>query len=61
MVVVDYITANWEALLQIGTSLIAACATIAALTPTPADDNLLGKLYKIIDLVGLNVLNAKSK
>ncbi len=32
---------------------------IAALTPTPADDKIVGKLYKIIDWFAINVGKAK--
>lgn len=46
-------------------ALVVACAGIAALTPTPKDDAAVGKvlsfLRKVIDVVGLNVGNAKNK
>jgi hypothetical protein len=34
---------------------------VAAVTPTPVDDNLLGKAYKIIDWFAINVGKAKDK
>lgn len=43
------------------TATIAAFAAIAALTPTPKDDTLAGKLYKIVDWFALNVGKAKDK
>ena len=34
---------------------------IAAMTPTPLDDNLVGKAYKVIDWFALNIGRAKEK
>ena len=34
---------------------------IAALTPTPADDVFVGKLYKILDWFAINVGKAKEQ
>jgi len=33
---------------------------IAAMTPTPKDDIWIGKLYKVIDLLALNIGKAKN-
>ena len=41
--------------------VISICAMIAALTPTPLDDNLVGKAYKVIDWFALNIGRAKEK
>ena len=43
--------------------IICLCASvIAALTPTPSDDDWLGKMYKyIIDFLALNILKAKDQ
>ena len=41
--------------------LISICSLIAALTPTPADDKLVGKAYKILDWFALNIGRAKDK
>ena len=35
--------------------VISICSMIAALTPTPVDDNLVGKAYKIIDWFAINI------
>lgn len=43
------------------TSVIGIAATIAALTPTPKDDSAVAFLRKIIDFVGMNILNAKNQ
>jgi hypothetical protein len=45
--------------LQILPVLVMVASAIAALTPTPADDLIIGKFYKLIDLLALNVGSAK--
>ena len=56
-----YILENKEQLFGIVTAVIAAASAIAALTPTPKDDTLVGKAYKLIDWLALNVFKAKDK
>jgi hypothetical protein len=56
---IEYITENKEQLFGIVTAVIAAASAIAALTPTPKDDGLIKKIYKVIDFLALNVFNAK--
>lgn len=56
---IEYITENKEQLFGVVTAVIAAASAIAALTPTPKDDGLIKKIYKIIDFLALNVFNAK--
>jgi hypothetical protein len=41
--------------------IISICSMVAAVTPTPVDDNLVGKAYKIIDWFAINVGKAKDK
>ena len=41
--------------------IISICSMVAAATPTPVDDNLVGKAYKIIDWFAINVGKAKDK
>ena len=41
------------------TSIVCAASFIAAITPTPKDDELLGKLYKGIEILALNIGKAK--
>lgn len=43
------------------TLLVAAAAGVAALTPTPKDDAILGKAYKILEVVALNIGHAKER
>jgi hypothetical protein len=58
---IDYILNNKEQLFGIVTAVIAAASAIAALTPTPKDDTIIGKAYKLIDWLALNVFKAKDK
>ena len=58
---IDYILENKEAVLHAITSVIAVASAIAALTPTPKDDTFIGKIYKLIDWLALNVHKAKDK
>jgi hypothetical protein len=48
-------------LVHAATAVVAAASAIAALTPTPKDNNWVGKLYKIVDWLALNVGKAKDK
>lgn len=45
--------------LTVAPAVIAAASAIAALTPTPADDVWVAKLYKVVDWLALNVGKAK--
>lgn len=46
---------------EIAFAIIAAASAIAALTPTPADDHFLGRAYKFVDMLALNLGHAKDK
>ena len=48
-------------IIQIIPWLIAGASLVAALTPTPTDDKIVGKLYKVLDWFALNVGKAKEK
>lgn len=58
---IAYIQENWDSILAVITSVIAAASAIAAITPTPKDDNLVKKLYWLVDLFALNIGKAKDK
>ena len=45
--------------LGIITGGVCAASIICALTPTPKDDAMIGKLYKILELCALNIWKAK--
>ena len=54
----SWLAANWIVVL---TSIVTIASAIAAITPTPADDAITGRLYKIVDALALNVGKAKDK
>jgi hypothetical protein len=56
-----WLQAHFEQILLVLTSIVTAASTIAALTPTPADDAFIGKAYKVIDILALNFGKAKDK
>ena len=41
--------------------IVMGASAIAALTPTPKDDVWIAKIYKIIDLLAINIGKAKDK
>ena len=46
-------------LIQVIPWLVMGASLVAALTPTPVDDGLVKKAYKVLDWVALNVGKAK--
>ena len=58
---IDYILDNKDGLFAVVTTVVAVASAIAALTPTPKDNTIVGKAYKIIDWLALNVFKAKDK
>ena len=48
-------------IIQIAPWVISGASLICALTPTPKDDEILGKVYKLIDWCAINVGKAKDK
>ena len=47
------------AILMYATAAVTACSAIAAVTPTPKDDQAVAWAYKIIDMIALNFGKAK--
>jgi len=43
------------------TLIVTISSIIAASTPTPKDDIWIGKLYKVIDMLAMNIGKAKEK
>tara|TARA_S200002703_G_C3618030_1_gene189826 strand:+ start:260 stop:424 length:165 start_codon:yes stop_codon:yes gene_type:complete len=48
-------------LVGIITGVVCAASIICSITPTPKDDALIGKLYKILEIAALNIGKAKEK
>jgi hypothetical protein len=47
--------------LEVALAIHAAASAIVALTPTPADDKIVGKLYKLIEIAALVIGRAKQR
>lgn len=39
--------------------VIAAASAVTALTPTPRDDRFIGKVYRVLEILALNIGHAK--
>ena len=39
--------------------VVTVCSIIAAITPTPKDDQWIAKLYRFIDIMAINIGKAK--
>tara|TARA_R100001163_G_scaffold48836_1_gene36690 strand:+ start:501 stop:656 length:156 start_codon:yes stop_codon:yes gene_type:complete len=48
-------------IISIVTTIVTVASIVAASTPTPKDDVWIGKLYKFIDLLAINIGKAKEK
>jgi len=59
--IISYLVSNVDSILFTVSALVAAASAVAALTPTPKDDSLVAKAYKVLDWVALNVGKAKDK
>ena len=47
--------------IEIATTLVALASAICAITPTPKDDAVVAKVYKVLEMFALNVGKAKDK
>ena len=47
--------------IEVALAIHAAASAIVALTPTPKDDRIIGKLYKIIETLALVIGRAKQR
>lgn len=59
MEVFSYLWNNASTIIEAALAVIAAASAITALTPTPRDDEFIGKAYKILEWLALNVGRAK--
>lgn len=58
--VINFIVANASELVNIVFAILAVAALIVKLTPTPADDAILAKAYKVAEVLA-GLLAAKPK
>ena len=56
---VQFVTSAADWLLADPAHIVLAASIVAAITPTPDPGTLWGKLYRIVDLLALNVAHAK--
>ena len=61
MEALSWISANIETVIAIVTAVVTLASLIASITPTPKDNAVIAKLYKVIDLLALNIGHAKEK
>jgi len=47
--------------LEIALAIHAAASIICALTPTRKDDDILGKIYKVLEFLALNIGRTKDR
>ena len=52
---------NIFTMISVLTMIVTVASLIAASTKTPKDDIWIGKLYKLVDLLALNIGKAKEK
>ena len=57
----DWITQNYDVVMDVVTTVIAAAAEIAAIVPAGANaGKIIATIRKVVDLLALNVGNAKN-
>ena len=61
MEAIKWISANIETVIAIVTAVVTLASLVASVTPTPKDNAIIAKLYKVIDLLALNIGHAKEK
>ena len=59
--IISYLVTNVDSIMFAVSAVVAAASAVAALTPTPKDDSIVAKAYKVLDWVALNVGKAKDK
>lgn len=53
--IVTFLTENWDGIVAVLVAVHGLALAIVNLTPTPADDEVLGKIYKVIEaLAGIS-------
>lgn len=60
IILADFQSVIFQAL-QIAFAVVAVASSITAITPTPRDDEFVGRIYKIVEALALNVGYAKDR
>ena len=61
MEALSWISANIETVIAIVTAVVTLASLIASITPTPKDNAVIAKVYRVVDLLALNIGHAKEK
>ncbi len=48
---IEFIIENWETVLALLAALHALAVAIVNLTPTPKDDEILAKVYRVVEIL----------
>lgn len=56
---IEFILQNGEAILAVASGVVATASALAALTPTPVDDGIIRLLRRVVEVLALNVGNAR--
>ena len=57
----SYVSESWESLLAIAGGIVMAASAVAAITPNNTDNKVMKAIRKLVDLLALNVRNAKNQ
>ena len=57
----ETVVANWPKIVAIVTTVVTAASAICAVTGTPDPNTKLGKAYKVLEWLALNIGKAKDK
>ena len=47
--------ADWIGWIQAALSVVGAASAVAAVTPTPKDDQIVGKVHSVLQILALNI------
>ena len=56
---IQKIVANWDSVVLVVTSVVTIASVVSALTETKTDDKWVNRIKKVVDLLAVNVKNAK--
>lgn len=49
----DYLMEHWKDILEVGLQVLGVASVVARLTPTEADNKVIGSIYGVIHKLGL--------
>jgi hypothetical protein len=58
--VIEFVTANWDGILAVIAGVHVLALAIVNLTPTPKDNEIVAKAYKVVEVVA-GLFSAKVK